>query len=99
MSLELISTVTSDGIRLDGMLRRPDAGVAPGFGFDAVILHHGFGGNFYARSFFAQMQESFAAEGVAVLRVNNRGRDFAFTTAKGLMGAGYEVIDESRMDW
>ena len=99
MSLELVSITTSDGVRLDGTLRRPDAGVASRLGVDAVILHHGFGGNFYARSFFAQMQESFAAEGVAVLRVNNRGRDFAFPSPKGLLGGGYELQDDSRLDW
>lgn len=100
MSLvELVSCVTSDGVRLDGVLQRSEARVSPTLDFDAVILHHGFGGNFYARSFFAQMQESFAAEGVAVLRVNNRGRDFAFNSAKGMLGGGYEVLDESRLDW
>src|SRR5436305_2079702 len=59
----------------------------------------GFRGNFYAPSFFGQVQETFASLGVAALRVNNRGHDLAYNSARGRAGAAYEVLDDSRYDW
>ena len=99
MSLvELVSVTTSDGVSLDGTLRRPNA--MPSFlGVDAVFLHHGFAGSFYRPSFFGALQEWFAAQGVAVLRVNSRGHDLASPSAGGVIGASYEVMEDCVHDW
>ncbi len=99
MTLELISTTTSDGVRLDGTLRRPNESTSPSMGIDAVILHHGFSGSFYAPSYFSQVQESFASAGIAVLRVNSRGHDLAYNSPKGRLGGAYELLGDSALDW
>ncbi len=99
MQLELVSVVTSDGVRLDGTLMRPAPGVASGVGVDAVVLHHGYSANFYTPGFFATMQEKLASMGVFALRVNNRGHDLVFNSAIGRLGSSYELMDDSRLDW
>jgi pimeloyl-ACP methyl ester carboxylesterase len=73
--------------------------MTPSLGVDAVILHHGVGGNFYSSSFFGQVSEWLVAEGCTVLRVNNRGHDFAYNTPAGPRGAAFEVVAECAQDW
>lgn len=96
-TVEIVSVDTADGIRLEGSLRRAEG--AASLGLDCLIMHHGFSGNFYRAGFFDQLSERFAGAGVAVLRVNSRGHDFAYPLAKGPLGASYEVIDDCRYDW
>ncbi len=95
--VELVSTTSSDGVQLDGSLTRPTS--PPNPTFDAAILHHGVGSNFYNASFFAHMQRALTEAGVAVLRVNNRGHDLAYNSPKGRLGAAFEVVDDCRHDW
>jgi pimeloyl-ACP methyl ester carboxylesterase len=95
--LEIVSVETSDGVRLEGSLRRADGPAS--LGIDCLIMHHGFSGNFYRVAFFDQLSDDFANSGTAVLRVNSRGHDFAYPSPKGPLGASYEVIDECRLDW
>ncbi|MPZ50593.1 MAG: alpha/beta fold hydrolase [Dehalococcoidia bacterium] len=97
--IELVRVETADGVRLDGSLRRPDPGAPASLAIDAVIMHHGVGGNFYASPYFGQVQESLAAQGCAVLRVNNRGHDIAYSTPRGRLGAAFETVDDCRLDW
>jgi hypothetical protein len=62
-------------------------------------MHHGVGGNFYGSPLFAQAEEYLAQAGCAVLRVNNRGHDIAYNTARGRLGAAFETVDDCRLDW
>jgi hypothetical protein len=48
MNVELIRVHTEDGIELEGILRQPASGVTSQLPIDAIIMHHGVGGNFYA---------------------------------------------------
>jgi pimeloyl-ACP methyl ester carboxylesterase len=115
MNVELVSVNTSDGIVLNGGLRKPAQTGASRLGIDVVIFHHGVAGNFYNASFQDKLGDELLGQGVAVLRVNNRGHDitynptridsgdFAQTIAarrdRGPLGAAYEIVDESRLDW
>jgi alpha-beta hydrolase superfamily lysophospholipase len=99
MQVELVNTETSDGIRLDGILRRPSNEPDSTLGVDAVILHHGIMGNFYAPSYFDVVSQQWLALGCAVLRVNNRGHDVIYITPKGRFGAAFDAIDDCRVDW
>jgi len=98
VTLELVSVQASDGVRLDGAWREPEAPDRSPFPFDAVLLVHGVGGNFYGPSFFATMTDKLLDEGCAVARVNNRGHDLMYTTARGRLGASYETVDDCRLD-
>ncbi|MGH2365744.1 MAG: alpha/beta hydrolase [Chloroflexota bacterium] len=95
--LELVSLTTADGVRLDGSVVVPEQ--RRDLGFDAVILHHGVGSNFYGTSFFGPMQEWLSQAGCAVLRVNNRGHELAYNTPRGRLGAAFELVADSVQDW
>jgi pimeloyl-ACP methyl ester carboxylesterase len=96
--VELVSVQTSDGLRLDGALRRPKVEQHPALAVDAVIMHHAKDGNFYSSGLFSHLQESFAAAGCAVLRVNNRGREVLPSPGARLPGGAGEIIDDCRID-
>jgi pimeloyl-ACP methyl ester carboxylesterase len=97
VSIELVNVQTSDGVRLDGSLCHPEG--ASRLGIDAAILLHGVGGNFYNPSFFAQLQEELASAGCAAFRVNNRGHDMVYNARGRRLGAAFEMLDDSRLDW
>jgi pimeloyl-ACP methyl ester carboxylesterase len=86
-------------VRLDGALRTPPAGSAPGTGVELVICHHGHGGNFYNSSFFDAAADTFLSDGCAMLRVNSRGHDLAYASPGGRLGAAFEIVDDCRHDW
>src|SRR5262249_21592298 len=72
-TLELVRIETTDGLVLDGALRRPrKTGQLP---VDAFLLIHGTGSNFYAPGVLETFADQAVAEGTAVLRVNTRGHD------------------------
>jgi pimeloyl-ACP methyl ester carboxylesterase len=99
MDVELVSVETADHLRLSGALRRPQREASTQLGADAVVFHHGVGGNFYNPSFVDTIGSAFLAEGCAVLRVNNRGHDLAFNSTGRKLGAAYETVDDCRLDW
>lgn len=115
MNVELVTTITSDGLYLNGALRKPADGQSSQLGVDVVVFHHGVAGNFYKRSFIDRIGDELLAAGCAVLRVNNRGHDIAYNPARvatagyaqtvadrrehGPLGAAYEVVEESLLDW
>jgi dienelactone hydrolase len=99
MLVDLVTVMTTDNVRLDGMLVRPPAGSRPALGFDAAILHHGVGGNFYNSNFFEHVTEQLVDRGVAVLRVNNRGHDLMYNSPTGRLGAAFEKLDDAQRDW
>jgi pimeloyl-ACP methyl ester carboxylesterase len=103
MNVELIRVHTEDSVDLEGMLRQPASGVTSRLPIDAVIMHHGVGGNFYRQYFLDEMTDAFLAQGCSVLRVNNRGHDLvyagAYTRPGSRLGAAFEIVDECRYDW
>ena len=100
MHVELVRTVTRDGLRLDGALHLP-LGDGRGEGLAAILLH-GFAGNFYSSSTFEPVIPRLRALGLAVLSVNTRGHDSVFGASLGnvrrRLGAAYENVDDSRLD-
>jgi pimeloyl-ACP methyl ester carboxylesterase len=99
MDVKLVSVETADGVRLDGVLREPAHRGAGRLGIDAVIFHHGVGGNFYNASYVTAIGDAVLDEGCAVLRVNNRGHDLAYNSPRGRSGAAFETVDDCRHDW
>src|SRR5262245_44508246 len=105
MHVELVRTVTRDGLRLDGALSapadpRPDAGST--LAASAAILVHGVASNFYTSSTFEPLIPKLQAMGLAVLSVNTRGHDSVFSASLGTVrrrfGAAYEIVDDCRQD-
>jgi len=99
MDVELVSVATSDHVRLSGALRKPERPGTSRLGADAVLFHHGVGGNFYSPSFVDAIGSAFLAEGCAVIRANNRGHDLAYNSPAGKLGAAFETVDDCRLDW
>jgi pimeloyl-ACP methyl ester carboxylesterase len=101
MNGEIVSVETTDGVGLDGILMNPKS-EASKLPVDIVIMHHGVGGKFYHHAVFDAMSDYLVANGCAALCVNNRGHHVVFgAQVKGesrLLGAAYEVVDESRYD-
>jgi pimeloyl-ACP methyl ester carboxylesterase len=93
MQVELVDTVTSDGVPLDGYLRTPQTASS-----DIVVFHHGVGANFYRPAFFDHMGDALLEQGWTVLRVNNRGHDQAVMAGQRRLGAAFEIVDDCRHD-
>jgi pimeloyl-ACP methyl ester carboxylesterase len=100
MLVDLVSTTTRDGLRLDGAFLSP-AGRST-LAVDAFCFLHGTGSNFYNSSLFDELGERLRCQGCGVLRVNTRGHDSvssAITSQGGRrQGAAYEVVDHCRHD-
>ena len=98
MHVELVRTVTRDGLRLDGALHLPQGKGTK----QAALLLHGVAGNFYTSSTFEALIPRLQAMGLAVLAVNTRGRDSVFGAMLGnvrtRLGAAYETVDDCRLD-
>jgi pimeloyl-ACP methyl ester carboxylesterase len=101
MHVELVRTVTRDGLRLDGALAR-ESGVGGRESASAAILLHGVASNFYTSSTFEPLIPRLQGLGLAVLSVNTRGHDSVFGAGLGTVrrrfGAAYEIVDECRQD-
>jgi pimeloyl-ACP methyl ester carboxylesterase len=102
MPHELVEAAMSDGLRLHAALHAPAAGTNAATAFDAVLLVHGTGSNFYSSSLWAGLIPRMLDWGIAVLAVNTRGHD-GISTARGLpdrrwQGSAYEIVDECRHD-
>lgn len=100
MLVDLLRITTPDGVLLDGVLQR--ATIPPAWPFDAVLLVHGTGSNFYQSTLMESLADLFVSRGVAPLRINTRGHDGISTAVKGKggvrQGAAYEAIDDCRHD-
>ncbi len=99
MHVELVTTTTSDHLRLSGYLRTPEAAVRQSLAVDLVICHHGVGSNFYNPLFFDRMGDEFLARGCSILRVNSRGHDQAYLDGQRMLGSAYEIVDDCRLDF
>jgi pimeloyl-ACP methyl ester carboxylesterase len=111
MHVELVRTVTRDGLRLDGAYAAPQRPLPsgqgggfkpPGQGIDAALLLHGVAGNFYTSSTFEPVIERLRDLGIATLAVNTRGHDLVYAASLGnvrrCLGAAYEIVDDCRHD-
>lgn len=105
MHVELVRTVTRDGLRLDGALSAPSeskAVIGKASAASAAILVHGVASNFYTSSTFEPLIPKLQAMGLAVLSVNTRGHDSVFSASLGTVrrrfGAAYEIVDDCRKD-
>ena len=103
MLVDLVKVETRDGIRLDGIWRKPEQKNASQLGVDVVLLMHGVGGNFYGAGMFEEYSDALLEKGCAVLQVNNRGHDpisqVIVEEEPRRFGGAYEVIDDCREDW
>ena len=102
MLVDLVNVVTSDGMRLDGVLHAPASGAEPPPVADALVCLHGAASNFYGSTLMEAVTPLMLELGFAVLRVNTRGHDglsTAVTTGgRSRQGAAFEVVDQCRYD-
>jgi pimeloyl-ACP methyl ester carboxylesterase len=107
MQVELVRTVTRDGLRLDGALvesrpAREGRNATEGVPYSAALLLHGVAGNFYTSSTLEPLVPALTELGLSVLMVNTRGHDSVFGAMLGnvrrRLGAAYETVDECRLD-
>ena len=103
MPVEIVSATTGDGIKLHGSLRVPAEGTTNELPVDVLICHHGVAGNFYGSDMFDDFSDLAVADGVAVIRANNRGHDpVSWATGPGgrhRIGAAYEIVPDCMQDW
>jgi pimeloyl-ACP methyl ester carboxylesterase len=104
MHVELVRTVTRDGLRLDGALtptRSVSEGSWPAFPTAAILLH-GVAANFYTSSTLEPLVPKLQDLGIAALLVNTRGHDSVFGASLGnvrrRLGAAYELVGDCRYD-
>jgi pimeloyl-ACP methyl ester carboxylesterase len=104
MHVELVRTVTRDGLRLDGALtptRSVSEGSSPSSPTAAILLH-GVAANFYTSSTLEPLVPKLQDLGIAALLVNTRGHDSVFGASLGNVrrrfGAAYESVDDCRHD-
>jgi pimeloyl-ACP methyl ester carboxylesterase len=104
MHVELVRTVTRDGLRLDGALApaRSASEDKPPSASAAAILLHGVASNFYTSSTFEPLIPKLQELGLSVLAANTRGHDSVFgasvANVRRRFGAAYEIVDECRFD-
>ena len=99
MPCELVSCVTSDGIRLHGAWHSSRKN-GPLTGLTLITIH-GVGGNFYSSYLFRSCTATMLAQGASVLWTNNRGHDGLVNTPVGRrreQGAAYEYVSDCRLD-
>ena len=99
MIVDLMSTQSSDGIRLDGAFFAPEPSAQRQGPVDAVLLAHGSSTNFYAPA-TKFMAEDLRNQGIAALALNTAAHDTVWVdVAKGqFYGIAFEILDRSRLD-
>ena len=99
MIVDLMSTQTSDGIRLDGAFFAPGPSAQWQGPVDAVLLAHGSSTNFYAPA-TRFMAEDLRSQGIAALALNTAAHDTVWVDlANGQFhGIAFEILDRSRLD-
>jgi len=106
MLVELVRTLTRDGLRLDGSLALPDGAAAPfpsaSVPVQAALLLHGVGSNFYSSSTLEPLASALRGAGLAVLMANTRGHDLVYAASVGnvrrRLGAAYETVADCCLD-
>lgn len=107
MLVELVHTVTRDGLRLDGGLAEPypssDRPIPPDPSVPrAALLLHGVGSNFYSSSTLQPLAMALRRAGFGVLLANTRGHDLVYMASVGStrrrLGAAYETVADCCLD-
>ena len=97
---ELVSLSTEDRVRLDGFFCQSEQPAATRF--DAAVITHGLGGNFYSSRLLKYFGRVFNELGMAFVLANTRGHDNLTTTIRSgritSLGAAYEKVSESEYD-
>ena len=100
MHVDLVRTLTPDGLRLDGAVLAGDEVVSRPV--DAAICLHGVGANFYTSSTLEAVAPALRKLGISVLLANTRGHDSLYTASVAMgrrrQGAAAEIVDECRLD-
>jgi len=98
--MELARVETADGIWLDGLFE--PAVAAGSWPFDACLLVHGTGSNFYSSGVLEVFARQARAAGLSTLRINTRGHDgLCMLRGRGGSrpgGAAHEIIGEAPFD-
>ncbi len=97
---ELVQTVTPDGVKLHGIFQQADT--TRQTPFDAALILHGLGGNFYGSTLNLRLADALTAAGINCLAGNTRGHDgISSHPVEGrarTIGAAFEIIDDCRHD-
>jgi len=99
LSGQLVKTVTSDGIELQGFWINKKS--------DIALFHsHGTAGDFYTHKFIEVLGEKLSSEGISFLTANNRGHDVYADLRKhnkgkvewAQIGGGFERFEDCILD-
>jgi pimeloyl-ACP methyl ester carboxylesterase len=97
---ELVSTTTSDAVRLEGLYC--PAKQIPRISIDAAVVSHGLAGNFYSSRLLLHFSQTLLNLGISVVVANNRGHDHVNATVQGgrvvTMGAAHERVSDCQFD-
>ena len=107
MKGELVSVITRDRVRLDGLYSDSEvdcqvAGQGSNLPVDGAVIGHGLSGNFYKSRLLKHVAAGLTQAGVDTVLVNTRGHDYLNATPRmgksATLGAAVEVIDECKQD-
>ncbi|MGI8979786.1 MAG: alpha/beta fold hydrolase [Pirellulaceae bacterium] len=100
MHVELVRTLSPDGMRLDGALLAGEAVSCRQV--DAALCLHGVGANFYTFSALEAVAPALRKLGISVMLANTRGHDSLYTASVAMgrrrQGAAVEIVDDCRLD-
>ncbi len=97
MKAELMHTVSSDGIRLDGAYFRASVPAPANAPVDAWLLIHGSGGRF-AQPILLHFAQKLQDHGYPCLSINTAGHDSVWVGESGPQGNAFEIVDRCRYD-
>lgn len=97
---ELVTTVTTDHVKLHGLFQRSSQ--SPATSIDAAVVLHGLGGNFYSSTLNLRLADALVEMGISVVLANTRGHDGISMSPVGgrakTIGAAYEIVGDCKHD-
>ena len=105
MNGEIVSTMSSDHLRLHGFYRRSESRLMTSTtcgSVDAAVMLHGLGGNFYSSRLLNHFSDTLMKLGISVVIANTRGHDMINTSTWGgrsrSNGAALENVADAKFD-
>ena len=106
---ELVTTMTSDRVRLDGFYCEPGrqteddiSRTAVKLPVDGAVIIHGLSGNFYKSRLLKHLASQTLKHGLPTVMANTRGHDYLNSTARmgraQTLGTAVEDVSESKFD-